>query len=151
VIVGFFTFDLSTGNAILSNSIYNNGFLGIDLGNIGGTTPNHPTNPPPGPNNYQNFPVLLPAVAFGSSRVVRGTLNSVPSTTFTVQFFANATPDPSGYGQGQTFLGSASVTTDAAGNAAFQASLPVAVPAGQFLSATATDPGGDTSEFSLHI
>jgi hypothetical protein len=40
------------------------------------------------------------------------------------------------------------VTTDSNCNAAFTASLPVAVAAGQFIAATATDPAGNTSEFS---
>ena len=38
------------------------------------------------------------------------------------------------------------VTTDANGDASFSASVPVAVPAGQIVTATATDPAGNTSE-----
>ena len=40
------------------------------------------------------------------------------------------------------------VQTDAQGNATFTAGLPPAGTAGMFVSATATDPDGDTSEFS---
>src|SRR4029077_8015592 len=58
-------------------------------------------------------------------------------------------PDPSGYGQGQTYLGSVQVTTDGNGNASFTVTLTTPVPAGQnYITATATDPNGNTSEFS---
>jgi hypothetical protein len=42
------------------------------------------------------------------------------------------------------------VTTDANGNASFATSLP-GVSVGKFLTATATDPSGNTSEFSQCI
>ena len=66
-------------------------------------------------------------------------------------FFANSTADPSGYGEGQTYLGSATVTTDANGNATFQVTFKAAVPVGQVISATATDPIGNTSEFAKDV
>ena len=43
------------------------------------------------------------------------------------------------------------VTTDAAGNAAFDVTLPVQTEAGARISATATDPAGSTSQFSQRI
>ncbi len=67
---------------------------------------------------------------------------------FTLQFFANPTADPSGYGQGQTLLGTTTVTTDANGDASFQVVFPVPIAAGDAVSATATDSSGDTSEFA---
>jgi hypothetical protein len=42
----------------------------------------------------------------------------------------------------------ATVTTDSSGNAAFSFTHPVPIPAGQFITATATDPNNNTSEFS---
>jgi hypothetical protein len=143
-------FSAATGVEILSNSIYANQGLGIDL-NDDGVTPNHPGGPITGPNNYQNFPVLFAAATFNGQTYIKGSLNSAPSTSYTVQFFANVTPDPSGYGQGQTYLGQTTVTTDANGNATFQVNFPTVVPAGQFISATATDPTGDTSEFAQDV
>ena len=140
----------TTGVAILSNSIYANQNLGINFNNQG-VVPNHPSSPTPGPNNYQNFPVLLASVTFGGRTYVKGTLNSAADATFIVQLFSNVTPDPSGYGQGQTYLGQTTVTTDANGNASFQVSFPTVVPAGQVISATATDTSGDTSEFAQDI
>jgi len=78
---------------------------------------------------------------------VFGTLDSAPNATFSVEFFSNLSCDSSGFGEGQGFLGTVSVTTDAAGQATFQANVPV--PSGAaFVTATATDPVGNTSEFS---
>ncbi len=140
----------STGVGILSNTIFANGGLGIDLGNDG-VTSNTPGGPHSGANLGQNFPVLTGAIGFKSITLVGGTLNSIPSTSFMVQFFSNSTADPSGYGQGQVYLGSTQVSTDASGNATFQVGLPVGFPAGQFISGTATDPNNDTSEFSQDL
>ncbi len=139
----------ATGVSILSNSIHDNSRLGIDLGNDG-VTPNTPGGPHPGPNNLQNFPVLTAVTSSAGSTAVTGTLNSAPNAPFTIQFFASPKANPSGYGEGQTYLGQLTVTTDAEGNASFQFVVPVDV-AGQFLSATATSAGGDTSEFAKDL
>jgi len=141
---------LGTGNRILSNSIHTNGttaqHLGIDL-NADGVTPNDPGDGDTGANNLQNFPVVANAASNGAATAVSGTLNSTASTTFRVEFFQNATCDASGNGEGAQLLGSANVVTDANGDAAFNVSLPN-VAVGQVITATATDPSGNTSEFS---
>ncbi len=149
--VGVSSNDNCPGNAILSNSIYNNAPLGIDLG-FDGVTLNTPGGHTSGPNNLQNFPVLDTAISFaGTSTAVLGTLNSGANSTFTLQFFANPAVDPTGYGQGQTLLGTTTVTTDSNGNASFDFVSSVVVPAGYAISATATDSTGDTSEFAQDI
>ena len=151
VTVGLSPGDQCVGDAILSNSIFGNSQIGIDLGGDG-VTLNTPGSPHTGPNNLQSFPVLNEAVAFtGTSTVIVGSLNSSPSETFTLQFFSNPTADPSGYGQGQTLLGTTTVSTNTSGNASFQVSFPVVVPAGYAISATATDSTGDTSEFAQDV
>src|SRR5205807_1357567 len=77
-----------------------------------------------------------------------GTLTSTPNTTFDLDFFSNPAPDPSGFGQGQTFLGTASVTTDTGGKASFTVTVSPASPTA-IVTATATNTTtGDTSEFS---
>jgi len=98
-----------------------------------------------GPNNLQNFPVLTSATI--GSTTIEGTLNSTPDTEFRLEFFANSTCDPSGHGEGERFLGSTTVMTDGDGDASFSVTFPETVP-GEFITATATDPDNNTSEFS---
>lgn len=138
---------VGTSNAILGNSMFSNTGLGIDLSGI---TANDAGDGDTGPNNGQNFPVLTSAVTGGGTGVtVAGTLDSAPSTDFRVEFFANTACDPSGNGEGETFLGAATATTNGSGTAAFSVGLTKAVLPGAFITATATDPGNNTSEFSV--
>ncbi|HEY2103350.1 MAG TPA: CSLREA domain-containing protein [Chthoniobacterales bacterium] len=135
-------------NAILGNSIFSNFGLGIQLEIAGApdcvNNPNH-TGDASGPNHLQNYPVLSSVRINGGSTTIMGTLNSHANSTYRLEFFSNNTVDPSGFGEGETFLGSTNVTTDGSGNASFD--LVVAqVAAG--VTATATDPSGNTSEFS---
>jgi hypothetical protein len=135
----------SIANAILSNSIHTNTTLGIDL-NDDGMTVNDYDDPDNGPNGLQNTP-LLSSVTGGATLTVKGTLNGNANTTFTIQFFANAVCDATTFGEGQTFVTSMSVTTDATGNISFTKTMPAT--AGQpFIAATATSTSGNTSEFS---
>jgi hypothetical protein len=137
-----------TMNALFRNSIFGNGALGIDLDPGNGVTPNDAGDVDTGPNNLQNFPAVTSAASNATTVTIGGTLNSEANKQYRIEFFSNSACDPSGNGEGQTFLGTTNVTTDGAGNAAFTASLPVAVPVGQIVTATATDPANNTSEFS---
>jgi parallel beta-helix repeat protein len=138
-----------TAHSVRGNSIHSNGGLGIDLADDGeGVTPNDPGDADQGPNLLQNFPVLTSAVA-GPPAQVAGTFAGAPSATFTVDLYASVACDPSGFGEGQAYLGATAVTTDAAGAGSFSTS--VAAGAGQFVTATATDSAGNTSEFSACI
>jgi len=141
-------------NAILGNSIFGNAGLGIDIVELNGpfgVTPNDPGDADGGGNNRQNFPVLSSATTTGSAVTVRGTLNSTAAANFRIEFFASQAADPSGFGEGQRFLGFSTVTTDGAGNASFNVQLSASVPAGQVITATAIDPAGNTSEFSRAV
>jgi hypothetical protein len=137
----------ATRNPISNNSIFSNNGLGIDL-DPAGVTDNDPGDPDEGPNNLQNFPILTSAASGGGGTKVQGTLNSTPGTAFTLEVFSNSACDGSGHGEGDRFLGSAMLMTDGGGDANFTESFPTAVPTGQFVTATATDPSGNTSEFS---
>jgi hypothetical protein len=136
----------TTDNRITASMIYGNGGLGIDLGGDG-VSANDAQDPDAGPNGAQNFPVLTAAVSGPGSVSVSGTLNSTPSSTFTVRLFTNAVQDPSGFGEAETALGRFAVTTDAQGDAAFTQVFPVSLPVGTFITATATGSEG-TSEIS---
>ena len=145
-------------NSIRGNSIYDNGLLGIDLGNDG-VTANDPCDSDTGPNQLQNFPVLtdspsgtliitatatdtlgntsefsqcVHAQASSGHVSVQGTLNSTASSNFVIDFYANKTCSSSGNGEGRTYLGSAMVTTDSNCSASISASLPA--PSAQLLN-----------------
>ena len=77
---------------------------------------------------------------------VAGSISSTPNTALTIAVYGNAACDGSGYGEGASFVGAVNVTTAANGNGAFAATFP-ATPGGFWLTATASDPAGNTSEF----
>jgi hypothetical protein len=131
---------------ILGNSIHSNLGLGISFN---GSTPveNDDGDGDTGSNDQQNHPVIASAVASAGSVTVSGTLNSTPSSAFRLEFFASEFCDATGHGEGQQFIGTSDVTTDAGGNATF-GPLTFAAPDFAEITATATDPDGNTSEFS---
>jgi len=139
-------------NPIIQNSIYSNTVTGITLmqSSPGIPLPNDVLDADTVPGNRgQNYPVLnVPVIAAGSATIT-GTLSSQPSKNYRIEFFANAVCGPTGFGEGQTFIGIANVTTNGSGTANIgPVTLPV--PAGQsVITATATDTAtSDTSEFS---
>jgi hypothetical protein len=131
-------------NFINGNSISGQGGLGIDLV-ANGVTPNDAGDA----DAIQNYPVLSSATFANGAVRITGSLNSLANTSFRVEFFGNDSADPSGYGQGQHYLGFTNVTTDGNGNASFDVTLPVP-PSVTAISSTATGPTG-TSEFSATI
>jgi uncharacterized protein (TIGR03437 family) len=137
----------SVGNTFQRNAIYNNSLFGIDLGNDG-VTPNDAGDADTGANDLLNSPLLLAATTSATNTVMRGAMQCKASAAYTLEFYANPQCDASGQGQGRTYLGSATVNTDASGNAPINVTLPTVVTANQFITATATDAAGNTSEFS---
>jgi len=135
----------ATNNNIQANSMFDNTGLGIDLAG-GGVTANDPGDPDSGPNRQQNFPALTNAAITETNLIAQGTLNSRPSATYRLDFYANVACDPSGNGEGKHWLGSTTVTTGADSNATFSVNLPLP-PEGQWITATATDLSGNTSEY----
>ena len=138
----------SLRNAIRGNQVYNNKDLGLDLNDDHVANPNDMGDPDTGANNLQNYPIITAVEVSGAEVMVSGSLNSLASTTFTLDFYSSPACDPSGFGEGAVYLGSGQVTTDGSGNASFN--LPVAGLAadGDSITGTATDPDGNTSEFS---
>jgi hypothetical protein len=143
------------GNTVLSNSIFSNGGLGIDLGSDD-VTANDTDDPDAGANNLQNFPVITSAIRSNTTGIttISGTLNSAPSLDYVVQCFLSDGAPASDHGEGSVLLDTIIVvTTDANGDGAFlcHSSLPqIGQVPEQTVSATATDilTTGDTSEFS---
>ena len=144
-----------TGGRIRSNRIFGNRPLGIDLyvGGGGGVTANDPGDVDGGPNNGQNYPIITSVTPGASTTNIQGSLNSTAATVFDIDLFSGPAclPRPQDFLQGENYLGSVQVTTDGSGNATFSTDVPFVLAAGQPVTATATDPNGNTSEFSQRI
>ena len=138
-----------SGDTLSRNRTFGNTELGIDLydqeGDPFGVTPNDQLDADTGPNELQNFPLLVNAVTGPKATTIQGALASVPSETFTIEYFAS----PGGSGrEGKRFIGQRTVSTDEDGFANFGFRPFKRVPVGQAITATATNSNGSTSEFS---
>ncbi|MBX3081391.1 MAG: hypothetical protein KF716_07120 [Anaerolineae bacterium] len=120
------------GNDIRSNSIYNNGGSGITLANGG--------------NNNQPAPTLTQATSTGA---ITGTFSGTAGKDYRVQYFANKVCDPSGVGEGEVYLGEQVVHVQTDGEVPI--SFRTHLQAGQYITATLTDPVNGTSTFSTCI
>ncbi len=140
-------------NAIRANPIFFNQGPGID--NDGdGVTKNDAGDGDTGPNDLQNFP-LISSVDYGATNLtVHGILKTTPNTTFDIDVFESpsCTPRPRQLLQSAYYLGSTQITTDGAGNAPFDIVMNDAnAPQHPPISLTATNPSGNTSEFSQKV
>lgn len=143
-------------NSLIENSIFDNLNLGIDLAGAG-VTPNDNDSDAQAAdyaNKGLNFPVITSAIGTQSKGTITGTLTTTPGT-YSITLYQSTTCDPSGYGQGEFLLHIIQVTTsgqvtDGQATATFSDENPqisdfVTSP---FITATATDASGNTSEFS---
>ncbi len=149
---GVFIGSGSEGNTIRGNSIAKNNSLGISL-QASGPTPNDNQDIDTGSNQLQNYPVFPGFVETnGTGTMAYMQFNSAPNQNFILEFFTSAVADPSGYGEGESLVSTQTFTTDANGNLppAMVINLP-ALPVGRYLTATATDINGNTSEFSRAV
>ena len=155
--------DLGTGSvAILSNSTYSNGGIGIELElNTGfdGVTANDSGDGDSGPNDLLNYPVINDILADGTTSVIYDVNLDVPTNTdgYRIEFFSNSAADSSGHGEGETYLGYIDTGNHAGGDLNFTGTFTSAVNVleGDIISATATRKTGAssfdiTSEFSLN-
>jgi hypothetical protein len=126
--------DGGAGNAILHDAIFGNGNLGLELLDGG--------------NNDQPAPTVTSAVSGGGQTNIQVDFSGLPSTAYTLELFVNS--DPSNP-QGERFLVALPVSTGPGGVASFTVSLGLEVPAGEAVTATLTDPAGNTSTFSLAV
>jgi len=149
----------SLNNLISANSIFSNSGSSANIG-LGIALGNNVENPnvdcesgvaANAANAGQNYPVLANAYTSSLTTRISGMLDSGVGKTYALQFFASPTGNRSGYGEGQIFLGQTNLTLGTACSSNFVVSLPVSVPAGWVVTATATDPNNNTSEFSAWI
>ncbi|TRU81763.1 MAG: hypothetical protein EWV54_23300, partial [Microcystis novacekii Mn_MB_F_20050700_S1D] len=142
--------DNSQKNTIQGNRIYENNGLGIDLGRDGVTT-NDEGDSDTGANALQNYPVFTSAEVVGGTATLIGYLNSEANKEYRIEIFANRTQDASGNGEGEDYRTYITVTTDDNGHADFTLSLSNAERLYSYITGTATNPDGNTSEFSPSI
>jgi parallel beta-helix repeat protein len=141
-----------TDNVIRQNSIHDNGGLGISLGGQAADYMDF-LDLDSGPNGLQNHPILQSAT-LGADRSLRvmGTLGSRPGLQYVIDAYANVTCDASGRGEGRHWLAAIDLTTDSNGHSRFTLETPIPPDWGSAgfsqITATATDPSGNTSEFS---
>jgi len=124
-------------------SFYGNGWglppgIGIDLAGDG-VTPNDVGDVDTGPNDLLNFPEFTRVELSGGYAHLRGV--APPDSAVEVY---TAEPDPSGYGEGKTYLKTVTAAPD--GTLAFSV-LTSELP----ITTTATDSLGNTSEFSACV
>lgn len=143
-------------NRIFSNSIFQNGELGIDLAaddeDSYRVNPNDDGDYDDGPNALQNYPEIETATIEGDQILVTGRLNSAAGTRYRLQFFANSDDscDPTN-GEGEIFVGESYAITNTNLNNTFSYAFDIPQGAEDYrsVSATATDEDGNTSEFSI--
>ncbi len=127
----------AVSNPILTNAIFANGDQGIVLSGGG--------------NDLQVAPVLSAAVNGSSGTTITGTLSALPNTVYQIQLFADPAADPSGFGLGETYLATKTVTTSATGVASFTFTIKPTLTAGEVVAATDTSPSNNTSAFSADV
>lgn len=139
----------SLHNRIQGNSFYSNTGLGIEL--IAdefdplGVTPNDPEDLDDGPNGLQNYPELATATAAGSGLVIEYAIPTrETSLPLTVAFYL-ADPDRD---EGERLLGTTQYDQLGSVSAWFDIASSLS---GAWLTATASDSLGNTSEFSQAI
>lgn len=140
-----------TGNRLTRN--VSTGWYGSAISLVSGyganpPTPNDDFDVDGGPNLGQNRPQLNRARADGDSVDIRGNLSTtVGSKNYHFEFFATAQPHPSGHPQAGVYLGAGDAVINYTDGFAFD--IPVAMNLSNwFVTATVTDPDGNTSELS---
>lgn len=119
------------GTRITSNTIFSNTLLGIDM-NL----------------KRQDTPLLSYAYNLQGTTHIRGNVIGQAGTALTLQFFINHVCDASGFGEGESLLGTATTTADSSGLAQITFTPASPLPLGQFITVLATDTANNTSKFS---
>jgi hypothetical protein len=151
----------SSGNSVLENTIKNNGAEGVRTfgqGTNGNTISRNSIDDNLGLGiRIDNTTAEVSAPSISSAQnvmvdvseatTVDGALQVIPNSPYSLEFFYSPACDSSGFGEGRTYIDSL-IVQSAATQATFEFALSPAAPAGYVVTATATDDGGSTSEFS---
>lgn len=145
--------DADPVNTFSSNSLHENNGIGIDLG-LNGVTANSDSD------TWLNYPEVSAGSTISSngSQVVAYDFDiDVPANTYgyRIEFFSNTETDPSGHGEGETYLGYVDIQSAGNGLQNFKGSLNAnqTVPATASIAVTLLERTGayslgSTSEFS---
>lgn len=142
--------------SVLGNNIFANGGLGIDL-NSDGVTLNDPGDGDSGANNLLNFPEITALNSAAGGQLAYAFTLDVPaeSNGYRIDFYRNSNADPTGFGEGEQWLGFIDTGAHGGGAVAYNGTFaPLApVSTGALVSATATRKTGpasyaETSEFN---
>lgn len=143
---------IGPGNLVAHNGRYGIGVWGGTTNDVFGNSISQNTSGAlvlqSGTNNGQVAPSLQTASSDGGHTTLQGSLTASANTTYQLEFFSDIACDGSGAGEGRIPLGAFSVTTNGARIATITPTLAFGVTPGQIISATATDPLGNTSAFS---
>ena len=138
-------------NPIQVNNIHDNALLGIAI-DQDAPLDSDPMDADSGDNNRQNHPDLMTAFSdmIAGTLTLVGKFSSAPNTEYAIEVFANPACDPSGHGEGYIMIDAYQLTTNADGYAVINDLLAdePTTPWGDYFTATATDPAGNTSDFS---
>lgn len=135
-----------TGNRITANSIYNSTRLALDLYPTG-VTINDTGDTDSGANNLQNYPVISAAGNSGTASLIQASFIGAPNTYYDFDYYSTPFCDPSGHGEAMVHVGHSNWTTNANGEY-FTNLLVSPLTLNEYVTATATDPQGNTSELS---
>ncbi|MEM1119531.1 MAG: choice-of-anchor W domain-containing protein, partial [Bacteroidota bacterium] len=132
----------NNGNTVLRNSFTGNGGIAIDLssGNSGdAVTENDENDGDDGANNLLNFPELV-GIAIFRGNVYYDFVLDVPAGDYRIEFFSNDSGDPSGHGEGETFIGAMNVNHTGSGEEVFYGDFTplMTIPVGTNITLTAT-------------
>ncbi len=137
----------SSGVTIRGNLFFGNGQLAIDLGG-GGVLGNTLT----GVAGNLDSPDVVGASRSGSDLTVDLGFIGTPSSIFTIDVYVTDDPNVSGHGGAIHWISSiAGLTTDGSGQLNLSRTLTDSIGAvGDYVTATATDANGNTSEFAAN-
>lgn len=137
------------------NLVLDGSFNIVDDSTVGSTV-NDAGDGDTGANNLMNFPVINSTTQNGTAVTVNFNLDAADSTSgnYRVEFFANDSAGTQGYGEGQTYLGAATVSNGDSQTANITVPSNIDLT-GKYITATTTaiNTGttsgfGSTSEFS---
>ncbi len=142
-------------NAVYTNSVYDNGALGIDTGNPGVNPINNDTDSAEQAtaNRGLNWPFLTSAGGGKYKGFVNGTLFSI-NEDYLLQVFSDSSCDALGNGEARLYhtnIGATITNATAGSNGFVQFAIPLRYSGtlnNRAISVTATDSQGNTSELS---